>query len=135
METNNQIPVPKPSDPGNNQAQPTLGQMSNNNINSKKTKIYSILGILILLLIASIVILKYKPGLTVKNQAKNEPSTGFVSAYKEVTVPLTNVANYAAIKAKYGLQLTAAQEKFLNDNRFLLIDDANTKFTPGVNFD
>ena len=66
---------------------------------------------------------------------KNEPTTGIASVYKEENVPLSQVQNYQAVKVKYGLQLTANQEKFLDQNKFLLVDLDNTSFKQGVNFD
>ena len=66
---------------------------------------------------------------------KNEPTLSFTSVYKEENVPLNQVPNYQAIKSKYGLQLTANQENFLDQNKFLLVDLDHTSFKPGVNFD
>lgn len=66
---------------------------------------------------------------------KNESTPNFTSVYQEDDVPLNQVANYQAVKAKYGLQLTASQEKFLDQNKFLLIDYGNTSFKPWDNFD
>jgi len=66
----------------------------------------------------------------------NEPNIGFVPNYSEERVPLSAVANYPAIKAKYSLNLSAAQEKALDDNRFLLIDSSQVPFLQsGINFD
>src|SRR3989339_564287 len=66
---------------------------------------------------------------------KSESALNFVSIYKEDIVPLNQVPNYHAVKAKYGLQLTPNQEKFLDQNKFLLICLDSTKFLPGINFD
>ncbi|MEI7620409.1 MAG: DUF3160 domain-containing protein [Candidatus Falkowbacteria bacterium] len=66
----------------------------------------------------------------------NEPSIGFVPSYHEERVPLNLVANYPALKTKYGLSLTAEQEKSLDANRFLLVDSAQVPFLEsGINFD
>lgn len=68
--------------------------------------------------------------------AVNEPNIGFTPAYQEDVVPLDKIANYQALKTKYGLNLSASQEKFLADNRFLLIDYNQVSFfNPGLNFD
>lgn len=75
--------------------------------------------------------LAYQPPVT----AGNEPALGLNSAYKEANVPLNQIPNYQAIKAKHGLALTPGQEKFLDQNKFLLVDLDNTSFKPGVNFD
>ena len=66
---------------------------------------------------------------------KSESALKFVSVYKEAAVPLSQIPNYQAVKAKYGLQLTPNQEKFLDQNKFLLICLDSTKFLPGINFD
>ena len=69
-------------------------------------------------------------------ETANEPNIGFTPAYQESAVPLSQVANYPAIKTKYGLSLSSAQEKFLADNRFLLVDyDQVPFFKTGLNFD
>ncbi|MFA5184493.1 MAG: DUF3160 domain-containing protein [Patescibacteria group bacterium] len=70
--------------------------------------------------------------------AANEPNIGFVPAYREERVPLDQVANYQALKSKYGLNFSAAQEKYLEENRFLLIDHDQVPFLTalaGPNFD
>ncbi len=66
---------------------------------------------------------------------KNEPVLDFTVAYKEANVPLSQVPNYQAVKAAYGLSLTAGQEKSLDQNKFLLVDLDATSFKSGVNFD
>lgn len=72
----------------------------------------------------------------VANQPANEPEIGFKPSYKEAATPLSQVPNYGAIKAKYGLTLSPAQEKFLDDNRFLLVDAGQSPFfKSGFNFD
>jgi len=66
----------------------------------------------------------------------NEPQLNFTPAYKEKWVPLNQVKNYEAIKSKYGLSLSASQEKFLEENRFLLIESGQVPFLKtGINFD
>src|ERR1035437_8680707 len=40
--------------------------------------------------------------------------------YTEANTPLSQVTNFAAVMTKYGLQLTAAQKKYLDQNKFLL---------------
>ena len=111
----------------------------------KKLVIYIVAAIVILILAAA-AFLKFGPKKkttsqtqaqpqTQQHQATNEQSLGFVSAYKEDTVPLKDVPNYEAVKQKYDLQLTPAQEKYLDDNRFLLVSTAGTKLAPGTNFD
>jgi len=66
----------------------------------------------------------------------NEPNIGFVPSYHEDNVPLNQVSNYQAIKNKYGLNLSVEQENFLNANRFLLVDTAQSSFFhSGYNFD
>lgn len=68
--------------------------------------------------------------------ASNTPAIGFVPSYREERVPLGQVANYPAVKAKYGLDLSAAQEKYLDDNRFLLVAaDQVRSLKPGTDFD
>jgi hypothetical protein len=68
--------------------------------------------------------------------AINEPNIGFTPTYQEDVAPLDKIANYQALKTKYGLSLSASQEKFLADNRFLLIDYNQVPFfNPGLNFD
>ncbi len=69
-------------------------------------------------------------------KADNEPNIGFTPTYQEEIVPLSAVANYPAVKAKYGISLSAEQEKMLEDNRFLLLDSAEVPFfKSGNNFD
>lgn len=69
-------------------------------------------------------------------EATNEPNIGFIPNYQETAIALSQVPNYQALKTKYGLNLSEAQEKYLNENRFLLIDyDQVPFFTPGYNFD
>ena len=66
----------------------------------------------------------------------NEPNIGFTPTYQETATPLSQVPNYQALKTKYGLSLSEAQEKYLNDNRFLLINyDQVPFFKSGFNFD
>ena len=66
----------------------------------------------------------------------NEPNIGFTPTYQETATPLSQVPNYQALKTKYGLSLSEAQEKYLNDNRFLLIGyDQVPFFKSGFNFD
>jgi len=68
--------------------------------------------------------------------ALNEPNIGFTPTYQETATPLAQVPNYQALKAKYSLTLSAAQEKSLDENRFLLIDyDQVPFFQSGINFD
>ncbi len=70
------------------------------------------------------------------NDANNEPNIGFTPSYQEENVLLSSVPNYQAIKAKYGLNLSASQEKLLEENRFILLDtDTLPFFEPGNNFD
>ena len=66
----------------------------------------------------------------------NEPNIGFTPSYHETSTPLAQVPNYQALKAKYGLNLSVAQEKSLDENRFLLIDyDQVPFFKSSANFD
>ena len=66
----------------------------------------------------------------------NEPNIGFTPTYQEAATPLSQVPNYQALKTKYGLNLSVAQEKYLDKNRFLLIDyDQVPFFKSGYNFD
>ncbi|MCX6797861.1 MAG: DUF3160 domain-containing protein [Candidatus Falkowbacteria bacterium] len=66
----------------------------------------------------------------------NEPNISFTPTYQEERVPLAKIANYSAFKTKYGLNLSPSQEKYLNDNRFLLIDFDQVPFLKsGINFD
>jgi len=68
--------------------------------------------------------------------AVNEPNIGFTPSYHEEKTPLNQVPNFMAIKAKYGLNLSVAQEKYLDDNRFLLLDSAQVPFLKeDINFD
>ncbi|MDD2680625.1 MAG: DUF3160 domain-containing protein [Patescibacteria group bacterium] len=66
----------------------------------------------------------------------NEPILDFVPTYQENKVPLSQVTNYQALSAKYGLNLSSEQETFLEANRFLLIDtDQVPFFSSSFNFD
>jgi hypothetical protein len=56
-------------------------------------------------------------------------------SYKENIPPASQVSNYTAVQQKYGVSLSATQEKFLNDNKFLLVNLDKTSFTHGINFD
>jgi len=70
------------------------------------------------------------------NEPNNEPNIDFTPSYQEVKVPLAQVPNYQAIKDRYNLNLTVAQEKALDANRFLLIDQSQIPFfKTGLNFD
>ncbi len=72
----------------------------------------------------------------VTKEQSNEPNIGFTPTYQEAKTPLSSVPNYQALKAKYSLNLSAAQEKALDTNRFLLIDEDQVPFfKSGINFD
>ena len=74
--------------------------------------------------------------LVTKPTINNEPNIGFTPTYQEAATPLNNIPNYQAIKAKYGLNLSATQGTALNTNRFLLIDQSQVPFfKSGINFD
>lgn len=114
---------------------------------SKKRTILFVLAALISLAAVIFLICQYKYSQTAifPNHIKdatgtaetlNEPNIGFVPTYQETTVPLAQVANYQALKTKYSLNLSASQEKYLDENRFLLIDyDQVPFFKSGYNFD
>ena len=55
----------------------------------------------------------------------------------EVATPLNDIPNYEAIKEKYALHLTPAQEMYFEKNRFLLVSENDTKFASSdtYNFD
>jgi hypothetical protein len=56
--------------------------------------------------------------------------------YTEAAGPVTSVSNLAAVEKAYGLKLKDAQEKYLETNRFLLVDAKDTVFAePSWNFD
>jgi hypothetical protein len=57
------------------------------------------------------------------------------SLAQEKNIPSKEIPNYQPIKAKYGLHLTPNQEKYLDQNKFLLIDLNKTSFKAGENFD
>ena len=63
------------------------------------------------------------------------PTINITSIYQEDNILLNKVANYQAVKAKYGLRLTSNQEKFLDQNKFLLIDLGKTSYKSWENFD
>jgi hypothetical protein len=70
------------------------------------------------------------------SQASNEPIIGFTPTYQEQIVPLSAVANYPGVIAKYNLHLSSEQEKFLEANRFILLDSNQASFSKlGNNFD
>jgi hypothetical protein len=48
---------------------------------------------------------------------------------------LESVANYEAVMARYGLQLSEAQAGYLAENRFLLLPSENLELQTGMNFD
>ena len=116
-----------------------------------KKKIWSVILVVAIFLIAGLILIYPKLSFSrlkniENNQAKNvinsiteaanEPNISFTPVYQENAVPLSQVSNYSAIKAKYGLTLSSAQEKFLADNRFLLVDyDRVPFFKSGLNFD
>lgn len=78
---------------------------------------------------------KYTGQDDLKTVAK-ESGIGFTPTYKEAKTPLSSVPNYQAIKAKYSLNLNAAQEKTLDTDRFLLIEEDQVPFfKTGINFD
>jgi hypothetical protein len=77
-----------------------------------------------------------EPASTTPIVASNGLKLDFAPAYHEDRVTLGQVANYQAVKARYGLDLSVAQEKFLEDNRFLLVDSGQVPFfRAGNNFD
>jgi len=49
-------------------------------------------------------------------------------AYQEGNPELGKIPNYKAIKTKYGLKLNAAQENYLQKNKFLLVDINDTSY-------
>jgi hypothetical protein len=66
----------------------------------------------------------------------NNSITASSTNFQELSVPLSEVPNYQAIKTKYGLSLTAEQENFLAQNKFLLVDLKQASFfQSGMNFD
>jgi len=76
------------------------------------------------------------PVVKLTNEPNNEPNIGFTPTYQELNTPLAEVPNYQALKTKYSLNLSAAQEKALDTNRFLLIDENQVPyFKTGLNFD
>ncbi len=120
-----------------------------NKLKFQKARPIIFISLLIVLAVASVFIFKkyYVPSVNNKvntsienvsttNQIINEPKIGFVPTYQEEAVLLNKVSNYQALKTKYGLNLSQEQEKFLEDNHFLLIDTAQVPyFKAGVNFD
>ncbi len=73
---------------------------------------------------------------TSSSEALNEPNIDFTPTYQENATPLSQVPNYLASKAKYGLLLSPTQEKYLDENRFLLLSsDQVPFFGSGLNFD
>jgi hypothetical protein len=76
---------------------------------------------------------------SVNQRILNEAPLDFEPSYTETAAPLGDISNYQAIKEKYGLSLSETQEKFLDDNRFLLLDSSQVNFlnpqSPDYNFD
>ncbi|MFA5131272.1 MAG: DUF3160 domain-containing protein [Patescibacteria group bacterium] len=115
-----------------------------------KKRLFSLYALIIIVVAAGLFLIlrphKYTPtpiesnqssqGATSTTEALNEPNIGFTPTYQENATPLAQVPNYEAIKAKYGLTLSPAQEKYLDKNRFLLINyDSVPFFKSGLNFD
>lgn len=69
--------------------------------------------------------------------ASTTPQTTVSSTnFQESSVPLSAVSNYQAVTTKYGLSLSAEQENFLAQNKFLLVDLKQASFfQSGMNFD
>ena len=76
------------------------------------------------------------PETQVTSLNNNEPHLDFIPSYHENRVTLSNIPNYSALKLKYGLNLSPAQEKSLESNRFLLLPLENSPFfKTSQNFD
>lgn len=117
-----------------------------------KRKIILAFAVLAVLLITAVMVIYWFPSFQKKDVNKlpeatiepktasttesDEPNIGFVPAYHEDRVPLSQVANYQAVKIKYGLNLSVTQAKSLEENRFLLIETSQVPFfKTGINFD
>ena len=99
----------------------------------KKTKLYALISLLAVLLLG-LIGLKFLSVLKPGKKPINAPVT--LSGFIDNNVQLKNIPNYEGVKQKYGLKLSPEQEKFLNDNRFLLMDISNTNLATGMdNFD
>src|SRR5258708_2075527 len=141
MEINDQV---------NSQIMPEGSEPSQpNNPNRSKFKKEAIIGLILLGVLGAVLIfvLPYKS----KNRALNpeQKQTGSYDVespnlidqtklsfnYKETNTPLAKIPNFAAVKSKYGLKLTSNQEKYLDQNKFLLVDLDSTKFQHRINFD
>lgn len=104
----------------------------------KSRPIKQILAALITLAIlaaASMVLKKYWPATQQPATAQKTQNLDFVPQLTDQPAPLKNIANFSAVKNKFGLNLTAAEEKYLDQNRFLLVDASATNLRPNWNFD
>lgn len=120
----------------------------NNNMPKKRLVLLVSIAIIIIAAISFLIYWNYNPlsdpnqpiqinqATTSSTETFNEPNIGFTPSYQETTTPLTQVPNYQILKTKYGLNLSVAQEKYLDENRFLLIDYNQVPFfKSGYNFD
>jgi hypothetical protein len=104
---------------------------------AKRKIIFGLIGLLIIggLFFANSIKSKTStPKLSV-NTVKNEPILDFIANYKEEDISLSQVPNFQVVKEKYGLKLSANQEKYLDKNKFLLVNLDDTSYTSGYNFD
>lgn len=113
---------------------------NSNNMMSKRKKVLFISAIAIVVVAVLFLVFQYRQASPLSNidatEKLNEPNIGFTPTYQESRTPLNEVSNYQAIKTKYGLTLSASQEKSLDTNRFLLIGyDQVPFFKSGLNFD
>lgn len=65
----------------------------------------------------------------------NDPEMGFTSVYKEEIPAIKDVPNYLDLKQKYEITLSSDQEKYLDQNKFLLVDLDKTSLKSSYNFD
>lgn len=93
---------------------------------SKKAAILVVIALVILALVTIVGVCKFNQNFqktaTAILESPNEPELNFKPSYHEDWLPLSKFNNFQAIKDRYGLKLTAEQEKNLENNRFLLLD-------------
>jgi len=110
-----------------------------NNGKRRGAKLYIIAGLVFLVLIAGAVLaFKFKASKQPQGQVpvNNKQTTDEqgITQYASDEA-LKAIPNFAAVTQKYGLNLSPAQQKFLENNNFLLIDKTKTPYLSGFSFD
>ncbi len=147
MEANNQNFNPASQQPQQNDY-PSMPPQNPPPRRLSKVAIYSIASAAALVLIVGVaLVFKFVPVRPVALQQKQPPasqqatntteSASATVAQYPVDDALKVIPNFVAVAKKYGLNLSPAQQKFLKDNHFLLVDAADTGFASGYgyNFD